>query len=267
MSVCLTQGETLGRTSLNLFISNSAGNAANAAAISFAIYWVDPSDETEILIGDPARVPVNPTVGEYYAAIMIPASAIIGDYRIRWTFREQTNYPDQQVVQEFGVVGSGSVTDITSVGDGSLTRTLSQCETDLIHRLRVLIRDNAPDKHYSFRPPQGEGTIGCYNNVFGFIWEDAELLEYLQFGLDGWNSYPPATYHLCTIDKLCQDYPAWKNAILWSAVGSAALAAAFSGVADEFSIAGSMLVTVILPDGSQITAPIEELYEVCHVSE
>lgn len=243
MSVVFQAGQVLERTSLNLFTSNAAGNAANCAAISFAIYWVDPATETEILIGDSARVPVNPTVGEYYAPIMIPASAIVGDYRIRWTFREQSNYPDQQVVQEFGVVSSSTVTDITNVGDGSLTRQLSECETDLIRSLRILLRDNAPNRNYSFRPPTGEGTLDCYNSVFGYIWQDAELLEYLQTALENWNSFPPATYHLCTLDQVCQSYPAWKGGLKWGAIGFAALAAAFNGVADEFgySIGGISL--------------------------
>lgn len=140
MGVAFEPGKILARGDLDIFTSNSAGNAANAAAISFAIYYVDPGTGSEVLIGDPLRTPVNPSVGEYYAAIMVPAGASPGAYRIRWTFRELSNYPDQMVVQEFAVVNPGSTTIATGV-DGTAPN-MSVCEADLVKKLRFLTRDN-----------------------------------------------------------------------------------------------------------------------------
>lgn len=141
MGVTYNQGQTLGRGDLDIFLTNTSGNPTNAASITFAIYWVDGGG-TEVLIGDPARQPVNPTIGEYYAAIMIPPTAAPGNYRIRWTFRERSNYPEQQVVQEFGVVGEAVQTGGSYGVDGTLTSPVSQCVAELISDMRVLTRDN-----------------------------------------------------------------------------------------------------------------------------
>lgn len=132
MGVVFRQGETLSRGSLDLFLSNASGNATNAYSISFAIYYVDPATSAEVLIGPSDRTPVNPAVGEYYASLMIPASAVPGDYRVRWTFQETSISSQQQVVQEFGVVSDSTETSVT----------LSNCESDLIRKLRIMLRDN-----------------------------------------------------------------------------------------------------------------------------
>lgn len=234
MGVAFAPGALLGRGDLDIFLTNSAGNVANAAEITYAIYWVDPGPpEVEVLIGSAVRVPVNPAVGEYYASLQIPASANLGDYRIRWTFRELAASPQQQVVQEFAVV-SATV---------AVSTTYSSGETAMIASLRLLLRDQNPDKFYHFRPPEHEGDIGTFNRVFGQIWEDAELYEYLLRSLDWWNMFPPFTGGTDSIDKLISDKPAWRTAILWNAITHATFAVSLNWVADEFdySIGGVSL--------------------------
>ena len=234
MSVAFKQGETIGRGDLDIFLSNSNGNVANAYEISFALYFVDPVSSAEVLIGGAQRQPMNPSVGEYYAALAIPRSSTIGDYRIRWTFKEFAASPFQQVVQEFNVVGETVITT---------TEKFTQHERDMIHKLRILLRDQNPDKFYHFRPPEHEGSIGKYNQVFGYIWEDEELLEYLERSLDWWNMMPPETEMLSDMDRLVKSKPAWRTAILWGAIIHAATALAFNWTADEFdySIGGVSL--------------------------
>jgi len=259
MGVAFAPGQTLSRGDLDIFLTNSSGSVSNAYTISFALYWVDPSTSAEVLIGPPSRQPVNPAVGEYYAAVMIPTGATPGGYRIRWTFKQYSSDPDAQVVQEFAVVSAGSDTGAGSAGG----TTYSACEQDLIKKLRFLLRDNNPDKNYHFRPPQGEGSVGCYNRVFGYVWEDAELAEYLEMALWKWNLHPPETEELCNINTLCQRKPAWKAALLWGALVTAAQALAYNWVADEFSVGGDTLITVYLPDGTPVEVPIAELHEIC----
>jgi len=239
MGVAFAPGQTLGRGDLDIFLTNSSGNVSNAYAITFALYWVDPSSNAEVLIGPSTRQPVNPAVGEYYAAVMIPTSATPGTYHIRWTFKQYSSDPDAQVVQEFAVVAAGSDAGVGNTGG----TTRSACEQDLIKKLRFLLRDNNPDKNYKFRPPQGEGTVGCYNRVFGYVWEDEELYEYLEIALWKWNAHPPETEELCNINTLCQRKPAWKASLLWGALVNAAQALAYNWVADEFdySIGGISL--------------------------
>lgn len=101
---------------------------------------------------------------------------------------------------------------------------------------------NSPDKFYHFRPPEAEGNIGSYNRVFGQIWEDAELAEYLERGLDWWNMMPPNTGGM-SLEQLIQQKPEWRTAILWEAITHACFALATNWVADEFdySIGGVSL--------------------------
>lgn len=131
----------------------------------------------------------------------------------------------------------------------------------VLYRSRVVI-SNSPDKFYHFRPPEHEGAIGQYNRVFGQIWEDAELLEYLERALDWWNMFPPMTT-ICTLDQLCGTEPRWKTAIYWQAIVHAIFAVALNWVADEFSVVGETEVRVVLPDGQEVDLSIEELHEIC----
>jgi hypothetical protein len=226
MGVVFRPGETLGRGGLDIFLTNSVGNPTNAYSIQYAIYFVDPITQQEVLIGPAQRTPVNPAVGEYYAALQIPGTATIGSYRIRWVMQETSASPQQGVVQEFGVV-SQSTEVITPVYSG--------CVADLIRKMRVLTRDNAPDRNYRFVPPQGEGVVGCYNQVFGFLWTDEEFLQYLEIALDKWNLHPPSTEEIRSIDQLCQQKPSWRAALLWGALVNAAQALAYNWTANEFS--------------------------------
>lgn len=136
MSVVFQHGQTIGRGDLDIFLSNSNGNVANAYEIYFALYYVDPVSTAEVLIGGDKRQPMNPSVGEYYAALAIPSGAGVGDYRIRWTFKEFSSTPYQQVVQEFNIVGETVITSASK---------FTQHEQDMIHKLRILLRDQCFD--------------------------------------------------------------------------------------------------------------------------
>lgn len=101
---------------------------------------------------------------------------------------------------------------------------------------------NSPDRNYHFRPPEHEADIGSYNRVFGYVWEDAELLEYLRRGVDWWDMFPPRTY-VSTIDKLVAENPSWRTAIYYGGMQFALMALAINWVHDEFdySIGGVSL--------------------------
>jgi len=137
MAVVFTQGQITGRGDLDIFLQNAAGNPTNAAEITYAIYYVDPvyptAGEVEVLIPPDDRTPVNPAVGEYYASLLVPTSAVPGDYRIRWTIKETVSSPAQMVVQEWAVVAEGTIV-------GGVTYSAS--EQEMIDTLRMLLRDH-----------------------------------------------------------------------------------------------------------------------------
>jgi hypothetical protein len=233
MAVAFSPGQEVGRGDLDIFLTNAQGNPTNAAAITYALYYVDSGPpEAEVLIGSDERVPVNPAVGEYYAALMIPTGANVGTYRIRWTFREFVATPLTQVVQEFAVVSTTTV----------ISSPYSAAEQKMIDCLRVMLRDNNPDRNYHFRPPEHECDIGEYNRIFGYVWTDEELKVYLDRALDWWNMFPPRT-SIADLGCLMSGNSSWATAIYYGAMSHALMALAINWVHEEFdySIGGVSL--------------------------
>ena len=232
MSTTFFRGQQLGRNDLNIFLTNQSGVPVNAAEISYALF--DFTTGAEVLVGLPERVPANPSMGEYYASIIVPLDANLGVYRIRWSFREIIGGPIQQVVQEFTVIDKASLsTPSASMITGSaLDPTFIQL--DLMARLRILLRDNNPDRNYHFRPPTHEETVQQFSRVFGYIWEDVELQEYLFRSLDEIISTPPRT-PFANIDQMVQSRPEWRTLLLTGAMTHALRALQINWIADEFS--------------------------------
>ena len=233
MAVAFQPGQEVVRGDLDIFLTDSGGVPTNAAEITYALYFLDPGPpEQEVLIGTTGRVPVNPAVGEYYAALMIPTGATIGTYRIRWQFRETVSSPLLEVVQEFAVVSTSTV----------ISSPYSDVEQEMIDCLRVMLRDNNPDRNYHFRPPEHEADIGAYNRIFGYVWEDPELYQYLNRAVDWWDMFPPRTF-ICTLDKLVAENPSWRTAIYYGAMQFALMALAINWVHEEldYSIGGVSL--------------------------
>lgn len=134
MPVCFKKGETLGRGDIYINITDANGTPIDPSSISYQLSYVDPGPpETEVPIGPPfERTPVRASIGEYYAAILIPETAPFGEYRVRWTFKECADFPEETVVQRFGLVEENIQTN-----DG-----FSDIERECISKLRILLRDN-----------------------------------------------------------------------------------------------------------------------------
>lgn len=102
----------------------------------------------------------------------------------------------------------------------------------VLHRSGLVV-SNSPDRNYHFRPPTHEATINQYNRVFGYIWEDAELVEYINRALDMVSAAPPRTvFRSC--DQLMQCYPEWRTLMLNGAMMHALMALTINWIADEF---------------------------------
>lgn len=227
------RGQELGRGDLDIFLKTRSGNVKDAAEITYDVY--DYTTGTEVLLPTLAGItPAHPAVGEYYASFFIPRDANIGQYRIRWKFREYTGSQLVEVLQGFDVVET-STQVLTLPG-------VTAVEFDLIRSLRILLRDNNPDRNYHFVPPAGEESISSFTRVFGFIWEDQELLEYLRVGLDRVNMYPPLTFFNGLDDLVARARP-WRSVLLEAGMIYALTALSINWVAEEFeySIGGVSL--------------------------
>lgn len=227
------RGQELGRGNLDIFLKKRDGTAKNAAEITYDVY--DYTTGVEVLLPSLSGIiPLNPSIGEYYASFFIPADANIGPYRIRWKFREYVGSALNEVLQSFDVVTSA--TQVVTIPG------ITSIEFDLVRSLRIMLRDNNPDRNYHFVPPAGEESIDQFTKVFGYIWEDPELLEFLRIALDRVNMYPPMTFYN-TLDNLISRNRPWRSVLIEGAMIYALTALATNWVAEEFdySIGGVSL--------------------------
>lgn len=232
MATTFKRGQELRRGDLDLFLKARGGNPKDAADITYNIY--DFTTGVEVLLPPSGRIPEHPAIGEYFSNFFIPLDANIGSYRIRWIFRELIGSQLNEVVQGFDIVENATQL-ITVPG-------ISPIEFDLVRGLRILLRDNNPDRNYHFVPPAGEESINQFTRVFGFIWEDCELLEYLKVSNDALNMYPPQTFY-ATLDQLMSQHRNWRTLLLQGAMVHAITALALNWIAEEFdySIGGVSL--------------------------
>lgn len=100
------------------------------------------------------------------------------------------------------------------------------------------VLENGILAHNTFRPPAHEKFIQAHTQVFGYIWEDEELYEYLLMSVDLFNSAPPVTG--VTLDDIP---PRWRTIVLMRAAAMACAAAALTWIVNEFdySISGVSL--------------------------
>jgi hypothetical protein len=229
MAVAFFRGSTTGASDLSITIRDSLGNLIDPYRIEYAVF--DATTGIEVLMGSPVNTPIRISIGQYYAQVVIPADSNIGNWLIRWTIQEAASDPVYQSVQDFNVVGENSIVSFT--GNSSLDQ--------LIYSLRILLRDNNPDRNYHFRAPESSKFIQGQTQVFGFIWEDEELLEYIYQAIDDFNSRPPTTG--IDVSNLWGSERRWRTAILIRAASFACFAIALNHIVDEFtySISGVSL--------------------------
>lgn len=235
MAVAFTRGSTTGASDLSITLRNSMGQSTDAYSITYSIF--DYSTGIEILVaGYQDRDPVRANVGVYYAVFQVPDNANLGTYRIRWNIVQESNSTMTQAVQEFAVIDA----NLPANQLVSLTKVVPQTDNTavMIRRLRYLLRDNNPDKNYHFAPPNSERVIQGFTQVIGFIFQDEELLEYIEMAIDDLNSRPPAEGH--TIDSLPTHL---RTLITIGAASYAAAALMMNWIAEEFnySISGVSL--------------------------
>jgi hypothetical protein len=251
MAVAFLRGTTTGPSDLSITARDINNNLIDPYQLFYAIY--DFTTGIEVLMGSPTNTPARASIGQYYAQLIVPADGNIGVWRIRWTIQEVPTDPVYQSVQEFQIVGS-SIIPVSFSGD---------VNTDgLIYSLRTFLRDNNPDKNYRFRAPSSEKFIQGQTQVFGFIWEDEELYEYLLWAVDDFNSRPPTTG--INLANLGSSERRWRTTILIRAAAFACMAIAMNWIADEFSVHQDERLTVQDKNGDEYSVTIKELFDIIY---
>lgn len=247
MSVAYQPGQTLTKDDLKIVIRDNTGTLVDPYYIRYSMF--DYTTGVEVLIGAPDQIPATTGVGQYFVSTTMPLDSNIGDWVVRWNFRETIGAPLVQVVQEFNIVAKDVKTDITSV----------DAEQLLIRRLRIILRDNNPDRNYRFRPPASEKFIQAQAQVFGYVWEDYELYEYLLMAVDYFNTAPPVTGI-----SLLNTPERWRAVVLLKAASLACGALALNWIVDEYSLVGDEKIEVKDEQGVCHTVSMSELYTIVH---
>jgi hypothetical protein len=229
MAVAYMRGSTTGPNDLSITVRDQNNTLIDPYRLEYAVY--DLTTGVEVLIGSPVNLPVKISTGQYYASVVIPADGNIGDWLIRWTIQEYASDPVYQSAQPFNVIGNNAIASFT--GNSNMD--------GLIYSLRIMLRDNNPDRNYRFRPPATEKFIQGQTQVFGFLWEDEELLEYIYMAINDFNTVPPVTG--IDISNLWSSEVRWKGTVLLRASWYALRAVALNWIVDEFdySISGVSL--------------------------
>lgn len=247
MAVAFFKGQTLTANDLNIIVRDVSGVPTDPYYIRYSLF--DVTTGVEVLIGSPDRIPATTGTGQYYVNAAIPLDSNIGNWLVRWHFRETAVTPLIEVVQEFNVVADTVQLSVTGSSNHDI----------FVRRLRIILRDNNPDRNYRFRPPSHEMFLQNQTQVFGYIWEDEELYEYILMAVDDFNSAPPVTG--VTLD----DVPdRWRTAIILRAASFACFAIAMNWIADEFSVAGGEKIELRSSSGERYEVTMEELFEIIY---
>lgn len=202
MAVIL-RGSTTGPNDLDIMVRNSGGSLIDPYRLEYAIY--DFTTGLEVLMGSPVNTPVKIATGHYYALFVIPGDANIGNWRIRWTIQETVADPVYQSVEDFNVVGSNVIPSFT--GDLNMDR--------LIYSLRILLRDNNPDRNYSV---DGKEKIKIRVKNKEYVLSLEEFYNIIEEGRNGYKKTKMSIYKAFLNNEIMVQSVSIDKRIRWSPV-------------------------------------------------
>lgn len=229
MSISLQRGQSAGPNDLTLFVQN-AGTPVDPFSVTYSIY--DTSGTVPVLFGAPNLIPTRVDVGSFYVPFVVPLSANVGDWVVKWYVQETNATPIIEQFLRFGVVAEKFASSLN----------LSQAELDLLGLIRVVLRDNNPDRNYHFAPPAGERTINSFTTRFGYLWDDKELMDHMRIAVMSANMKPPTNFFPAILALYPLNGPFTFIPVIGGAA-SALRAMAINWIAEEFgySIGGISL--------------------------
>lgn len=214
MSLTFTPNQVLAQNDLNMMIFGAGNLLVDPVSIGYDLYRVDRVGLVPLQAGTPTRY----SLGWFYAPLTIQEEWPDGEYQITFRIVQNSGDPEHPVIIRFFIYK-------TPILAGSFDAKVFQ----LISKLRIVLRDNNPDKNYHFRPPRHVEEVNAYTQRIGYIWEDAELATYLDLGLGMINGAPPLTGY--RPENLPEGYEA---SLLYAAASAALEAMATNWVEEEF---------------------------------
>jgi len=189
MAIELLQGESSSPADLVIKFSRMVGGEKvfiDPYSVTYTL--IDSTTGQDLGIGRPHKLPFKISVGVFYAPWTVPLDEPAGPHRVRWTFRETASSATQSTYTEFTVK---AIKRCEAPEYGT-------CANELMRQLRMLIRDDNPDRDYHFQPPTAEKEMAGFTQIRGYRWPDDHLVEFIHLGLDEVNggAQPPTEFVL-----------------------------------------------------------------------
>jgi hypothetical protein len=269
--IALTNGKTLTAGDLAILVRDAQGNLLDPQNITYSIFQISqalpvkPTQAYEYdtlqpqnmkggpplppegltLVGMPNVIPCRASQGAYFANITVPPTWQ-GIFRLTWYLQQYPASPVDQVYEDFAVQAVdpldpafeapsmlvGQARSIASGGQQPPPYSPMLLYAKAVKYVRILLRDNNPDRNYHFRPPTPGKVVAGYTTRVGFIWMDEDILMNLDMAISKLNTWNPMNYTGWTLDTIPAD---WGRAAALGAAALCLLGESARWTADEFS--------------------------------
>lgn len=189
MSVALQQGQSAGPDDLTQLVYRD-GVLTDPFSVEYEVYEVTTGTPALVQAREPAT---RSDTGIYYAPYVVPLAAVVGDWLVKWYIVEVGAGPELTMNLKFNVV---DVTTVTS-------SPYDDCTLELLKLIRIVLRDNNPDRNYHFSPPTREKMLNKYTTKVGYLWEDEELVGHMQLAVCEANMRPPVGSFPTCLSEYC----------------------------------------------------------------
>jgi len=221
------------------------GHLQDPVRVNFTVYYIDGT--AEVMMGVPEIEASKISTGVYYARFMVPEDAPYGNYRINFAYVQKAVDGDE----------IESAVSLFFEVDANVPATYSTVQSEYIRNLRNILRDNNPDAYYRFAPPVRTNIISGFTEEKGYLWQDDELLTFIDLALCTYNTTWAAGKHIYNLNSLPSQY---KTYIIYLSASSSCFAESIRWISEEFSydVEGHSLS---IDRSSKFQAMAEALYE------
>jgi len=241
------RGYTFTENDLYARFYDAVGAPIAPVSVLFSVYIIESGAEVNVSDGAGAilhRAATFVTPNYFWAGFTSLPTWSVGTYRIRWEIIESLGGAMEYLIEDFVIETYTMVYD-----DEASKRAV------LRKKLRVMLRDNNPDRNYHFSPPN---TSAILYNIYrlSYIWEDEELDTYMDLAMGPINLTPPKQmWNINTIDAN------WTTLLLMLAASFACRAKATNWAVDGFDYSLGQLSLNLTSKMSDYTGLADTYYQ------
>ena len=175
MSRVFYKGQELTNSDLVITFRDVNGITFDPVEVTYGI--LDPDGVLVDNIDNRAAERIS--LGKWFAPYTVKDDAKEGSYQIKWNIKELPTSSIREYFDQFNIVGACTISKLN----------YPDAVSSLLHKLRIRLGDNDPDRNYRFAPPKSPNEVNNFTTNHGYIWQDYELLSFLEDAIDYINWY------------------------------------------------------------------------------